>query len=261
MNITDFNFRFEDIKCSDAFTCKRCGNCCFRQGNQILLTYPEISRIQDYLIDFVRTDKFDNFVNNIIAWTKGDIQYFEKVKADIQEGMIDFFSIMPLEKDGQTYVMFYLLRNLKESNRCILFDPITKECVIYSVRPYVCKLYPFMVAYDLPNKVITIYVDKRHKLSKEGKCIHREELKKLAYDFIIDSLKHESAFKEFTGIDIHTRVSGKDSFSSSEDAYWNERFTTPHQRIGKTQIIDPFFEQKLVMKNDPLWKRIEEGKI
>ena len=261
MNINDWSFRFHGIKQNSTFSCKRCGICCTnRFENSIMLTYSEVKRIQEYIPCFLKSKQFDKFIKDLKEFMNipDDL---EKLKKHYQEDMFDFFSILPLKKDKDFFVQHYLLRSYENSGRCVFFNPKGKKCIIYSVRPNICKLYPFMVAYNLENKVITIYIDKNHDLVGDGK-INKQELKKLALEYVNERILHYTLFEKYTGIEIHKDEPEIDDFSGEDVERYNKyKEECEKITINTKRLYDPFLKKRLIEKNKFLWERIDKGQF
>jgi len=173
--------------------------------------------------------------------------------------MYDFFSIFTVENNNNNFFVYnYLLRSYS-SGRCVFFNPKEKKCVIYSVRPHICKLYPFMIAYDLKKKVVIIYVDKNHEFIGDRE-INRQDLKKQAFEYIKDRISHYTVFENETGIEIRKDEPDIDDFTGVDVERYNKYKEESKKRtIKKERLCDPFLNNKLIEKNEYLWKRIDKG--
>jgi Fe-S-cluster containining protein len=70
-------------------------------------------------------------------------------------------SIYQLSEYDQQLV-FGLNHSLSAAHKtiCRFFNPITSDCLIYSARPDICRLYPYLVHYSDSKKEIIISLDK-----------------------------------------------------------------------------------------------------
>ena len=42
---------------------------------------------------------------------------------------------------GKLYLLSYALKNLAPTNRCPFYNPVKSECLVYPVRPHVCRMF------------------------------------------------------------------------------------------------------------------------
>ena len=96
------------------FSCTMCGQCCkraFENSNLVMVSAPEIRRIM----------KITGF-----SWE------------DIAEPYPDILKT----PDGARFTFAWSIR--RKDDRCIFLDSDSR-CMIYSVRPLICRTYPFML--------------------------------------------------------------------------------------------------------------------
>ncbi|MFX0082755.1 MAG: YkgJ family cysteine cluster protein [Candidatus Hodarchaeota archaeon] len=134
------------------FACTRCGNCCTDRNTLVNVTYLDIGRIINSLnLDLKESLEifgfyiYDKALNNIIL-----------------EKMV----ISPIETEkGLAFI------GLMKNNRgeCYFYDKKNQKCLIYSLRPLLCKSFPFSFIQLNNNNFITegriqiIYTEKAKK--------------------------------------------------------------------------------------------------
>ena len=101
------------IACHILFECKRCGTCC-TTGNPIRLNHGDVVQIAKY---------------KKIPISKAIKKY--TVSDPDKPGVMDFKHVCP----------------------CKFYDEESKRCMIYSVRPWSCRIFPFLGIYDVEDKV------------------------------------------------------------------------------------------------------------
>ena len=101
------------MACHCLFECKRCGTCC-KTGDPIRLRYEDIAKIAKHLK--IPTNK---------AVKKLTVPDPGKPEA------LDFKHILP----------------------CKFYDTVAKVCKIYTVRPWSCRIFPFLGVYGSENQI------------------------------------------------------------------------------------------------------------
>jgi len=101
------------MACHSLFECKRCGTCCIT-GDPIRLKYEDIAKIAKHLK--IPTNKATKKLT---------------VPDPNKEGVLDFKHILP----------------------CKFYDTNAKVCKIYTVRPWSCRIFPFLGIYGSENQV------------------------------------------------------------------------------------------------------------
>ena len=165
--------------------CIKCGKCC--QVGQ-LLTHEDVSSINEFL-ETISYDTWKQFAFD--CWTTFRPYLFNvpdierKVEEFIETIKGKFHAVLiyqPSENDKN--LVFGLDHSLSAAHKtvCRFFNPITSDCLIYEVRPDICRLYPYLVHYSDSKKEILISLDK--DCPGDGKPITKEFQKalfKLAY--------------------------------------------------------------------------------
>lgn len=95
--------RYKLNKLQKGFTCKRCGLCC-ADGTKISVNRADVVRIARFL------------------------------KICVSTAMIRY-----VVEDPNDIGILYL----KHFKPCCFYEPLTRECLIYSVRPAVCQAFPW----------------------------------------------------------------------------------------------------------------------
>jgi Fe-S-cluster containining protein len=165
--------------------CIKCGKCC-QIG--LILTHEDVRRIAEFL-ETISYDTWKQFAFD--CWTAFRPHLFNV--PDIEKKVEEFIeiiktkfhaiSIYQLSENDQNLV-FGLDHSLSAAHKtiCRFFNPITSDCLVYSVRPDICRLYPYLVHYSDQKKEIMISIDKG--CPGEGIPMTKEfqkELFKLAY--------------------------------------------------------------------------------
>lgn len=165
--------------------CIKCGKCC-QIG--LILTHDDVRRINEFL-DTIPYDKWKQFAYD--CWTVFRPHLFnvpnieKKVDEFIEIVKNKFHAILiyQLSETDQDLV-FGMDHSLSAANKstCRFFNPITSDCLIYPVRPDICRLYPYQVHYSDQKQEIIISLDKdcpgeSVSMTKE----FQKELSKLAY--------------------------------------------------------------------------------
>ena len=101
------------IACHILFECKRCGTCCIT-GDPIRLNHEDVVQIAKYK------------------------------KIPISKA-IKKYTIPDPNKPG--------VMNFKHVHPCKFYDKELKSCMIYSVRPWSCRIFPFLGIYDDEDKI------------------------------------------------------------------------------------------------------------
>jgi uncharacterized protein len=101
------------IACHILFECKRCGTCCIT-GDPIRLDHKDVVQIAKY---------------KKIPISKAIKKY--TIPDPDKPGVMDFKHVRP----------------------CKFYDKEMKSCMIYSVRPWSCRIFPFLGIYDAEDKV------------------------------------------------------------------------------------------------------------
>jgi Fe-S-cluster containining protein len=108
------------------FSCTRCGNCCTDKNTLVNLTYLDILRIKNGLNLNIRE----------ILDTIGYYVYERDLSEEDRLRLV--FSPIETEK-GLAFVA--LLKN--SMGGCYFYNSEQKKCLIYTLRPILCKTFPF----------------------------------------------------------------------------------------------------------------------
>ncbi|MFX1521479.1 MAG: YkgJ family cysteine cluster protein [Promethearchaeota archaeon] len=165
--------------------CIRCGKCC-QIG--LILTHEDVRCIAEFL-ETIPYDTWKQFAFD--CWTAFRPHLFnvpnieKKVEEFIKIVKTKFhaISIYQLSENDQQLV-FGLDHSLSAAYKtiCRFFNPITSDCLIYSVRPDICRLYPYLVHYSDQKNELIISIDEG--CPGEGTPMTKtfqKELFKLAY--------------------------------------------------------------------------------
>jgi len=210
MDFKDYTFKF-DMPKDTYFECRKCGECCFDHPKEyILLTYPEINRINDFLNKNINTEKFDDFINSNFAFKgRADCVGDQKLIKQNEKLMYNFYlPQMFVKEKGAMYALTLVLKRMKDG-MCLFFDPLKNSCFIYQVRPHVCRLFPFTTSISRKDKFILIEVANKKCISQTSDHIKLRKFrtylkiwtKEHAKDYIIhtdalnDSLKRRGIIK------------------------------------------------------------------
>ena len=101
------------IACHILFVCKRCGNCC-TTGDPIRLSHADVIQIAKYK------------------------------KIPISK-VIKKYTIPDPNRPG--------VMNFKHVKPCKFYDDELKSCIIYSARPWSCRIFPFLGIYGIEDKI------------------------------------------------------------------------------------------------------------
>jgi Fe-S-cluster containining protein len=108
------------------FVCTRCGNCCTDKDTLVNLTYLDILRIKNGL----------NLNNKEILKVIG-FYIFDKKLSKAEENRL---VIKPIESEkGLAFIA--LLK--KATGECYFYSSKKKKCLIYELRPFFCRTFPF----------------------------------------------------------------------------------------------------------------------
>ncbi|MFX0020858.1 MAG: YkgJ family cysteine cluster protein [Candidatus Hermodarchaeota archaeon] len=154
------------------FNCIKCGNCCTDKDTLVNLTYLDILKIKNGL-------KLDlNEVLNLLGFYIFD----KKITKDERKRMV----IAPIETEKG--LAFVALRK-NSLGGCYFYNSKNKKCLIYNLRPMLCRTFPFTFGIldekksQNKNKVKIFYTEKGKKycpgISGESPLINIEDWKNL----------------------------------------------------------------------------------
>ena len=123
---------FKDIK----FQCQRCGSCCHHKRPIEFDDLIPIERLKEFW------EK-----SNLIYLTKKDVTAIArrtgKNPADFVDTLYDYDgSYVKVADKGCKVILDLPVMKSKEDTTCIFYE---QGCIIYSVRPKACRLFPFLV--------------------------------------------------------------------------------------------------------------------
>ena len=165
---TDYKFKFQ---------CTRCGTCCTDRNTIVNLTITDLSRLKNGL--------------NLDIDDLLEITSFYVLHESPTPEIIDKMVIPPiLTERGKSFVA---LRKKKDGN-CIFYNQEKKMCRIYSIRPCLCRTFPFSFRLS-ENKKIKILITEKGKqycpgLNEQAPLINVESWKSLGNKALIDLEKN-----------------------------------------------------------------------
>ena len=167
------------------FECQRCGTCCSLYC--IPCTDKDIRRILTVLPD--RTSDF-----------------VELVEPD--EAILYSYEDVPkvLVEDIDSNTLLLVLKSDSADKYCCFFDQDQNRCIIYPVRPLVCRYFPFVYEYeegketyliDNPKNItFSIYEESKYcKGLKKGKKFDFDKLREITIQTILEDQKFEKKVK------------------------------------------------------------------
>jgi hypothetical protein len=135
------------------FSCKHCGKCCRRAfgDNRVMLIPSEIEKIREFtglskleiagpfvpeIVQLDRLEENENINEGFFGASEENGDSFSPEILELVQENID--------GDGNIHAFGWMLR--RNSNLdCILLEKSTSKCRVYSVRPMLCKTYPFYI--------------------------------------------------------------------------------------------------------------------
>jgi len=108
------------------FVCTRCGNCCTDKDTIVNITYLDILRLKTGLkLDLKETL---------------EIMGFYVFNKKLTEGTLEKMVVSPIETERGLAFTGLLKNNLGE---CYFYDKEKTKCLIYNIRPMLCRTFPF----------------------------------------------------------------------------------------------------------------------
>jgi Fe-S-cluster containining protein len=172
------------------FACIRCGNCCTDKDTLVNLTYLDILRIKKEL-------KLDiNEVLDILGF-----YIFDKTLSSEDKKRMVF---TPLETEkGLAFVA--LLKN--SLGGCYFYKSENKKCLIYDLRPMLCRTFPFSFGLkdekevETNDKLKIIYTEKGKQycpgIGTEAPLIDNEYWNKLGIKTLDDLKKNHKVIQKW----------------------------------------------------------------
>lgn len=122
---------------SAGFSCLMCGKCCERaeDDNSVYVLPEEIKKIET--VGFSREDFILPLLPDFYETDNGAVVFNEPA-------FINMLHSLPEQTDeeGRIHTFGWMLQR-KENGSCIFLDSESKKCLIYEVRPALCRTYPF----------------------------------------------------------------------------------------------------------------------
>lgn len=285
-------FRFGIKSRERNFICiQGCSNCCYGGYQLILLTYSEVKNIQDFLPSFVKSKRFEKFLKNMARFS-GDVSESGKPLLDCPD-FIDFqrnelfdFFIPDVSIVGNiSLVSVYLLRSMYPTNRCVFLDPVENVCVVYPVRPHICRMYPFKVVLTRSKKVAEIRTLDRARETclglGSGDKINLAEIKETALNYMKGLSEHRSRLsrlickrglelddeflKQFESpdfmIDRKFSKESNERFQKRHEDFYKDGAKDDEILVSKEEFVDLYVEEGLIKPNESFMKRLAKGEI
>lgn len=255
------------------------------------MTYSEVKNIQDFLPSFVKSKRFEKFLKNMARFS-GDVSESGKPLVDCPD-FIDFqrnelfdFFIPHISTIGNiSLVTLYLLRSMYPTNRCVFLDPVENRCVVYPVRPHVCRMYPFEVVLTRSKKVAEIRTlesarETCHGLGS-GDKINLAEVKETALNYMkslsenysrLSRLIHKRGLelddeflKQFESLDfmIDRKFSkeSNDRFQKRHEDFYKDGAKDDEILLSKEEFVDLYVEEGLIKPNESFMERLAKGEV
>ncbi|MFX0038357.1 MAG: YkgJ family cysteine cluster protein [Promethearchaeota archaeon] len=170
------------------FVCTRCGNCCTDKDTLVNLTYLDILRIKDGL-------KLD--LEEML-----DIVGFYIFDKTISEENEKRMVVSPIETERG--LAFVALRK-NSLGGCYFYNSINKKCLIYNIRPILCRTFPFSFRLldekNNDNNIQIIYTEKGKQycpgIKNEAPLINYEEWIKLGKKTLEELKVNHKVIKEW----------------------------------------------------------------
>jgi Fe-S-cluster containining protein len=138
---------------TNGFSCQHCGKCCRRAfgDNRVIITPPEIERIREFTClskleiagPFVpeisqpdELEEEENINKGFIGASEENENSFSPEFLELLQENIDF--------NGNIHAFGWILRQ-KRNGDCIFLEKGTSRCRAYTVRPMLCRTYPFYI--------------------------------------------------------------------------------------------------------------------
>lgn len=157
------------------FSCGMCGECCrmnTADSNLIIMSAPEVREIM---------------AATGLSWD------------EVAEPYPDL-----LEEDGVYYTFDWCIRRHPEGSRSCVFQGADNRCTIYEHRPWICRTYPLMLAYDIEGGRTVTNLIKSECLCY-GNKITDEEAEIQADDLISRKMNEDTEFMKIKS--VYTKIS------------------------------------------------------
>lgn len=148
------------------FKCLRCGDCCRGPDAEVLVFPSEIRRILDY------TGR---------SW-------FEVVEPP-QTGVWD--------AAGNFHTFGWILRHSDDG--CMCYDESSKSCMIYPVRPDICRTYPFYL--DGERLCLSECRGLGHYIDENDALRLAQDLKNRLISEVLEGINMRASFSGFSAVD------------------------------------------------------------
>jgi Fe-S-cluster containining protein len=242
--------------------CIKCGKCC-QIG--LILTHDDVRRIKEFL-ETIPYNIWKQFAFD--SWTVFRPHLFnvsnieEKVEEFIETVKNKFHAILIYQLSETDHdLVFGTDHSLSAAHKtiCRFFNPITSDCLIYPVRPDICRLYPALVHYSDQKKEIIISLDKECpgesvSMTKE----FQKELSKLAYQRV-QRMRHYYT-KLYKFIRENYPLEKKLAKAILEALHGFEKISESVAQKSVKRLISVFREGKHLGSND-LYEKINSKKV
>lgn len=122
---------------SAGFSCLLCGKCCERteDDNSVYILPEEIEKIETF--GFSREEFILPLLPDFYEPDPKTAVFHESAFIDVLRSLSE-----QTDEAGRIHTFGWMLQR-KEDGSCIFLDPASKKCLIYKVRPALCRTYPF----------------------------------------------------------------------------------------------------------------------
>lgn len=181
------------------FECVRCGKCCTDENTLVNVTYFDILRIYKTL-----NLSIDELIH---------ILGFFIFKKEILEEYLLKLVISPIKTEKG--LGFVGLRKL-ENYQCYFYNNDKKECLIYNIRPYFCRTFPFSFKPNQNNEdksgqnIEIVYTEKGKQycigINDKAPLINKQKLINLGKTVIDVLKKNDNIIKEWNSYIKKNRI-------------------------------------------------------
>ncbi|MDR0768056.1 MAG: YkgJ family cysteine cluster protein [Methanosarcinales archaeon] len=178
------------------FSCLRCGKCCERaeDDNSVYILPEEIKRIE------TRGFSKKEFILPLLP------DFYEANEMFQSSALIDMLRSLSeqTDEDGRIHTFGWMLQRNKDGS-CIFLDAASKKCMIYDIRPALCRTYPFYMDESGVSKCECEGIRPLDKADKTGSCLTKELAEALQSrmlsdqaDYIHTSAGIKEVYEKFT---------------------------------------------------------------
>ncbi|MDR2944945.1 MAG: YkgJ family cysteine cluster protein [Methanosarcinales archaeon] len=125
---------------SAGFSCLMCGKCCERaeDDNSVYLLPEEIESIET--LGFLRENFILPLLPDFYETNDGTAVFNESLFMDMLSSLSE-----QTDEEGRIHTFGWMLQRNQDGS-CIFLNSESKKCVIYAVRPALCRTYPFFMS-------------------------------------------------------------------------------------------------------------------